>query len=101
MVWGMNLPSTFGEFWPDGDFEGETESGTDGWFERLKTYFKAQPSEEQRRLFNYGGDQGNTAHFYPSQVSHKFTSEIGMNVGADNPPLGPNKIIKFRGHNTK
>jgi hypothetical protein len=27
MVWGMSIPSNFGEFWPDGDFEGLANSG--------------------------------------------------------------------------
>lgn len=31
MVWGMNLPSSFGEFWPDGDFEDESKTRSDGY----------------------------------------------------------------------
>jgi len=30
MVWGMNFPSSFGDFWPAGQFE------NDGWDERLR-----------------------------------------------------------------
>jgi hypothetical protein len=89
MVWGMSLPSSFGEFWPDGDFEGETESGTPGWRVRLKSYYEAQSPEEQRRLFNYEGAQESAAHYYPGQVSAKFISEIGTRRGGGMPPLTP------------
>ena len=89
MVWGMNPPSSFGEFWPDGHFEGEAASPAGGWFERLRNYFKAQPIEEQRRLFDCEGDAGNAAHFYPGQVSAKSVQEIGTVRGADMPPLTP------------
>jgi hypothetical protein len=88
MVWGLNLPSGFGEFWPDSDFEGETES-TDGWFERLKSHFKVQSPEEQRRLFDYDDGLGNAAHSYPGYVSNKFVSEIGTRLGAGRPPFTP------------
>src|SRR3954451_18267866 len=89
MVWGMNLPSSFGEFWPDGNFEGETESGIPGWRERLSNYYEAQPGEEQRRLFDYEGKAGSAAHYYPGQVSAKFVSEIGTRRASDMPPLTP------------
>jgi hypothetical protein len=89
MVWGMNLPSSFGEFWPDGDFEGESNSRSDGWSERLTSHYEAQPVEEQKRLFNYDDGHGNAAHRYPGYVSEKFISEIGTKRGADRPPFTP------------
>lgn len=89
MVWGLNLPSSFGEFWPDGDFEGETESAASGWRVRLKSYFEAQPFDEQERLFDYDDGLGNRTHFYSGYVSEKFISEVGTKRGADMPPFTP------------
>lgn len=88
MVWGMNLPSGFGEFWPDGEFEGEdTDDNESGWCIRLRNYYKAQAPEEQKRLFDYQGGNGSSAHYYPGQVSQKFISEIGTRPGPDRPQL--------------
>jgi len=90
MVWGMSLPSNFGEFWPEGDFEGCNEQDISGWRERLIKYFNNQSSESQTALFNFTGDgSGNAAHFYPGYVGSKFISEIGAVVGAGRPPLSP------------
>lgn len=91
MVWGMNLPSSFGEFWPVGDFEGVSESRSDGWSERLKSYYEAQSRKEQKRLFDYDDGHGNAAHRYPAYVSDKFISEIGSRRGPDRPPFTPIK----------
>lgn len=86
----MNLPSGFGEFWPDGEFEGEdTDDNDSGWRIRLRSYFKEQAPEEQKRLFDHQGDNGSSAHYYPGQVSQKFISEIGTRPGPDRPPLTP------------
>lgn len=87
MVWGMHLPSSFGEFWPDGYFEGETKADTEGWFERLKQYYSDQPADVQKRLFDFDDGAGNAAHSYPSQVVTKFKKEIGTKPSIDRPPL--------------
>lgn len=99
MVWGMNLPSGFGEFWPDGEFEGEDANSTEsGWRIRLKSYFKAQTPEEQKRLFDYPGDDVGAAHFYPGYVSGKLIHEVGTKFSPDRPlstPIEPHEPPQF------
>ena len=78
MVWGMAIPTSFGEFWPDGNFEGIDKSDNDLWGERLRLYYLAQPAEEQRRLYDYGDHHvGHGAGNYASYVTGKFKSELG------------------------
>lgn len=78
MVWGMGVPSNFGEFWPDGNFEGLDKNGTDLWSERLRLHYLAQSPEEQRRLYDYGDKHvGFGAGYYASYVSGKFVQELG------------------------
>lgn len=84
MVWGMNLPSDFGQFWPDGGFEGGTGS-SDGWWHRLTTHYLAQSQEEQRRLF--GNGTGLDASRYSSHVWRKFTHERGTKGTPEDPPF--------------
>lgn len=80
MVWGLNLPTGFGEFSPGGDFE--------GWRERLKDYYLGQTPAVQKELFDYRGDSpANAAHFYPGYVAGKFIQEIGTKDGVDRPPF--------------
>lgn len=38
MIWRMPLLKGFGEFWPDGDFEGVDKNGQDRWGERLRVH---------------------------------------------------------------
>jgi hypothetical protein len=102
MVWGMNLPSGFGEFWPEGDFEGKGPDiyRSEGWRNRLMEYYRAQTPEEQKRLFDYdmlgfdeevyGGNKFDYArHAYPSFVCQKFTCEWGT------VPLGPDRRVPY------
>jgi hypothetical protein len=92
MVWGMNMPSSFGEFWPNGDFEGDPlDWDSDGWGPRLKAYYAEQPPEVQKALFDYQNQQRGAAHSYPYYVSQKFINEIGAMIGPDRPPLSPIK----------
>ncbi len=81
MVWGMNLPSGFGEFWPDGDFELDEKTREDGWGTRLAQYYLAQSPNAQRRLLDYGENQvGYGARGYGTFVSGKFINEHVANA---------------------
>jgi hypothetical protein len=85
MVWGMSLPSGFGEFWPSGAFEYDAKTRESGWSERLRLYYLDQTPEEQKRLFDYQDAVGRAAHFYGGYVSGKFISELGTGGGAERP----------------
>lgn len=92
MVWGMILPSGFGEFWPLGQFEGRGSPLHDGWGERLKDHYRAQMPKEQKALFDYvNTGQASTAHWYPGYVSRKFISESGTAESQYDPPSTPIK----------
>lgn len=71
MVWGMSIPSSFGDFWPDGQFEGHGNPLCDGWSERLFSFYETQPLDMQKSLFEFRGNMT-----YPSFVTEKFTHEI-------------------------
>jgi hypothetical protein len=86
MVWGMNLPSGFGQFWPEGQFEGEAVN-SDGWWERMVAHYLAQSHEEQQHLFDNGGELD--ASGYASYVVAKFTHECGAREGPEQPPITP------------
>ncbi len=78
MVWGMSLPSGFGDFWPLGAFELDPKTGEDGWSQRLAQYYLAQSPEEQRRLLDYGDNKiVYGAAGYGSYVWDKFIHEPG------------------------
>jgi hypothetical protein len=79
MVWGMTLPSNFGEFWPDGAFA--------GWYESLKAYYREQMPEEQKALFDDG--KGNGALSYMGYAGEKFIREVGTSVRPDDLPFSP------------
>ena len=79
MVWGMSMPSGFGEFFPDGEFV--------GWRECLKTYYGTQMPEEQKALFDDG--RGNGANRYAYHVSEKLKREPGSCLSQHYPPFGP------------
>jgi hypothetical protein len=93
MVWGMRLPDSFGEFWPEGDFEYDPKAKESGWRDRLRLHYLAQSPEEQIRLYDYRGfDHGGNgvaygAANYPSYVSGKFRCEVGTNDGPDSLPF--------------
>lgn len=73
MVWGMSIPSSFGDYWPDGCYEGEDPQGEGGWSDRLARFYHIQTPKAQKRLFDYG-PTGSAAD-YPIYVSQKFVSE--------------------------
>lgn len=90
MVWGMALARNFGEFWPDGDFEGELKDGRCGWSDRLRLHYLAQTVEEQMRLFDYGDQHvGYGAGTYPFYVWDKFIREPGTKDTREFPPCTP------------
>ena len=93
MAWGMGLRDSFGEFFPDGDFEYDPKTKESGWRERLRLHYLAQSPEEQLRLFDYrgfdhgGNGVGHGASEYPSYVWGKFTYGIGAKAGSDSLPF--------------
>ncbi|MBB6124444.1 imm11 family protein [Sphingobium subterraneum] len=89
MVWGMSLPSSFGEFWSDGSFEA-TPDATSGWGSRLKSYYLELSPEDQSALFDYVDTASRgKAGPYVSFVVGKFLHEQGAKGGADMPPFSP------------
>ncbi len=81
MVWGMSMPSGFGDFWPHGAAEFDKTTREEGWPERLRQYYLNQPQQEQRRLLDYGENHaGYGAGYYGSYVRGKFTDEAGGSV---------------------
>lgn len=88
MVWGMSLPSSFGDFWPEGRFESDPQQPlSHGWRDRLIEYFLSQTPEVQNQLYDYRGDDGLAAHRYPSYVCSKFVMEQGVALNAETPPI--------------
>ncbi|WP_029940691.1 imm11 family protein [Sphingomonas astaxanthinifaciens] len=87
----MSLPVTFGEFWPDGDFEGKTNDGRQGWGSRLSATFEDLSPSEQDRLFDSLKDNpARRVHTYRFHAVAKFRDEIGTNpYEPDDPPLSP------------
>ena len=90
MVWGMSLPSGFGEFWPLGGFEGTIQGGpADGWGARLKDHYLAQTSEERKKLIDIKSESDGSYSYY---VSRKFINELGVpRLEPELPPLTPIK----------
>ncbi|MEO9131459.1 MAG: DUF1629 domain-containing protein [Sphingomonas sp.] len=83
----MDVPSGFGEFWPEGDFEGVDERGSRGWSKRLIAYYEESMPEAQKALFDDG--RGNGALCYMGHVFGKFTHELGTCDEPDGLPLTP------------
>jgi hypothetical protein len=63
MVWAWVDPSSFGDYFPNGDFV--------GWEERIKRYFDEEMSAEQRAAF----DNWDVA--YRGEVARKFSEDLG------------------------
>ena len=92
MVWGMSIPSAFGKFWPDGEFEYDAKARESGWSDRLRLHYLAQTPEEQRRLFDYGDNSvGYGAGNYQTYAIGKFANEIGKTdiMFRELPPYSP------------
>jgi hypothetical protein len=91
MVWGMSIPSSFGDFWPEGDFEGLDKNFNELWGERLDRYYQSLPLEQQKVLYDYG--KGGDVTDYPTYVTMKFFEEIGKKSNRF-PALAPLNSIK-------
>jgi hypothetical protein len=75
MVWALELPSSFGDFFPDGDYV--------GWRERLSDYFnKEMPAQKKLQFID------NRPESYIYHVVQKFIEERGKKF-PDDPPIGP------------
>lgn len=93
MAWGMPLPSQFGIFWPEGDFEGVDDHGRCVWGSRLDSQFNSLSVEEQDRI--YTSDQ--SQHDYAFWVSEKFKREVGSRLTKSAPiftPVLPHEVPK-------
>ncbi len=93
MVWGMDIPSTFGDFWPRGGYE-----GTDGnWAKRLDEYFyKGGISEEKKAAMLPGLREASLS--YSIYVSKKLKSEPGSREdgrGLPFLPVEPHEVPEF------
>jgi hypothetical protein len=73
MVWALIEPSSFGDFFPDGEHVGRAE--------QLAAYFQQMPADLRAK---FGGNDLS----YKSYVSSKFIGEIGTKMG-DKPAIGP------------
>ena len=87
MVWGMALPSSFGEFWVDGDFP--------GWTDELKCHFLETMSVNQQAPF---GEGPRGALRYMGYAVQKFVSEIGTVPTPEKPPLSPVELHELPRH---
>jgi hypothetical protein len=83
MVWGMPLPSSLGDFWPDGDFEPDPATDTPAWIDRLDALFGTLPQSEQDRLYTSAKGQ----HSYGYWVSEKLKREPGSTLQSGSPPF--------------
>ena len=84
MVWGMEVPSTFGDFWPRGGYEGTD----DNWAKRLDEYFyKGGISEEKKAAMLPGLREANLS--YAIYVSGKFSHEPGSQENGRGLPFLP------------
>jgi hypothetical protein len=75
MVWGLKLPSGFGDYFPDADFV--------GYSERLKAYFENEMSPDEKAQYGEFLGAGYVAH-----VVENFNNEPGTAHG-DSPPFRP------------
>ncbi len=90
MVWGMALPSGYGEFWPSGHFEYDPIMRETGWFRRLTVYYEEQTPEEQKRLFDFRGNPLAAARRYGTFPSYKFKAEPrSIDKNGLDPAYGP------------
>ena len=84
MVWGMEIPSTFGDFWPRGGYEGTN----DNWAKRLDEYFyKGGISEEKKAAMLPGLHEANLS--YAIYVSKKLKREPGSQEDGRGLPFLP------------
>lgn len=83
MVWGMPLPSSLGDFWPDGDFECDPVTDAPTWNNRLDAFFDALPQPEQDRLYTSAKGQ----HSYSYWVAEKLKREPGSKFQKLSPPF--------------
>ena len=64
MVWGLQEPSSFGMYYPNGEYV--------GWKDRLEAYWRNEMSEEEKTRI-----EANHPSDYISYVTRKFSGEIG------------------------
>ncbi len=85
MVWGLFEPRSFGEYWPDGEFENGDDPEALGWGGRLDNYYSQQSPEVQRELYDDILDEGGAGYGY---FAHKkFVHEIGTTFSPSYPKL--------------
>jgi hypothetical protein len=82
MVWGLSMPSSFGDFFPNGDYV--------GWDEELTRYFNEEMPAEEQALFGESGTGSIVkTRSYIHFVAEKFKNEYGSNKLGGLPPITP------------
>lgn len=83
MVWGMEIPSTFGTFWPRGQFEGPD----DAWSKRLDDWFYSEEEADgdHARLLAQLNDVGCRYSYF---VGKKLIAEPGSWLENQGPAFG-------------
>ena len=90
MAWGFFFGSTFGKFFPNGEFERENVPGSSKYRQRLDRHYNLQFSEQKKRLLGAEAADG----FYPSYVADKLMSEDGTRYQKVLPETAPERVIE-------
>jgi hypothetical protein len=77
MVWAMDMPSSFGEFFPGGEYP--------GFNERLHRHYEDHMSAEQKAVFGVRNPKASYVRF----VCEKFRCPLAYKSGPDEPPVTP------------
>ena len=90
MAWGFLFPSTFGKFFPNGEFEREDVPGSSKYWQRLDRHYNLVFDDEKKRLLGPEAAEGR----YPSYVSSKLMSEDGTRYQEVLPKDLPARVIE-------
>lgn len=87
MVWGMQMPDSFGKYFISGTFEfADDPTGAESWSERLEMYYRVGMPENEKSKFQRQGEKYG-AMTYKSFVLYKFIDEHGVEPDPHTPPL--------------
>lgn len=90
MAWGFFFGSTFGKFFPCGEFERENVPGSSKYWKRLDRHYNLQFSDEKKQNLSQKLG-GNT---YPYYVASKLRSEDGTRYQEMLPTELPARVIE-------
>lgn len=87
MVWGMQMPDSFGKYFIPGTFEfADDPTGAESWTERLEMYYRVGMPEDKKLKFQRQGEK-HGAMTYKFFVLYKFIEEHGVEPDPHTPPL--------------